>query len=171
MDFHLIQIIVIMLIMPAIFSIMEIVLKNKKKNKDKSNWIIIVKWVLFWSVGIRSLSAGLVQLIHPQYTAQAIFELSTGQEFYIFIRELGVANIAIGLTAIISVKNISWRIPASFISLIFNLFLSVNHILHFQAGANEFASLGGDLFIVIILSAFLIKVAKNSISGKTLKRS
>lgn len=145
--------------MPCIFICVEILYRKKKQvaNEKIEIAVIIFKWILFWSVGIRSVSAGLVQLIYPQYTAQNIFELSTGTEFYIFIRELGVANFAIGATAIIAVKLRNWRIPAAFISWIFNCFLSINHILHFQAGANELASLGADLFVVVMLSYFLGK--------------
>lgn len=156
MDFHLIQILVIMVLLPIVFTITEIAYKKKQKNTF-SIGTIIFKWILFWTVGIRSVSAGLVQLVYPQYTAQIIFELTSGSEFYIFIRELGIANFAIGVTAIISVWKIHWRYPAAFISLIFNAFLVINHILHFQAGLNELASLGADLFVVIMLSYFLIK--------------
>lgn len=168
MDFHLIQIIVIMVLMPTIFSVVEILLRKKdqKTNEKLQIGIVIFAWILFWSVGIRSVSAGLVQLVYPQYTAQTIFELSTGTEFYIFIRELGVANFAIGVTAIVSVWIKNWRIPAAFISLIFNTFLSINHILHFQAGGNELASLAADLFVVVMLSYFLIKNIIDTRSNK-----
>ena len=67
-----------------------------------------------------------------------------------------MANIAIGLSAIISYKLKNWRVPVAFISFIFNLFLSINHIISFQAGFNEAVSLTGDLLIVIVLSIFLI---------------
>ncbi len=77
-------------------------------------WLIVAKWILFWTVGIRSLSAGIVQLVYPEYTA----------------------------------------------NIIFNLFLSANHILHFQAGLNEAVSLTGDLLLVVFLGYFLVKSYK-----------
>ncbi|MFP4163894.1 MAG: DUF6790 family protein [Chitinispirillaceae bacterium] len=156
MDFHLVQILVIMVMMPLTFSTIEMLYRNKRDNASDSG-AIIFKWILFWAVGIRSVSAGLVQLIYPQYTAETIFELTSGTEFYIFIRELGVANFAIGTTAIISAGLKDWRLPTAFISLIFNTLLAINHIIHFQAGANQFASLGADFFVVVMLSYFLIK--------------
>ena len=164
MEFHLIQILMIMVMMPFIVSISEIIYRNKIGNTYSSGTIIF-KWILFWAVGIRSVSAGLVQLIYPQYTAQTIFELTNGTDFYIFIRELGVANFSIGVTAIISFWKKLWRYPAAFISLIFNTFLVINHILHFQAGLNELVSLGADIFVVFMLTLFLIKsiIHKNSI--------
>jgi len=145
-----------MVVMPVICIVVEIL-----RSKSSITLSIVIKWVLFWSVGIRSLSAGLVQFIYPQYTAKIIFNL-TGTDFYIFIRELGIANTAIGLSAIISFKIINWRVPVSFISLIFNLFLSLNHIINFQAGFNEVVSLIGDLLIVLILSVFLIRSLKRA---------
>lgn len=150
MNFHMLQIILIMVVMPAICIVIELL-----RSKSGLSLNVVIKWILFWTVGIRSLSAGLVQLIHPQYTAETIFHL-TGNEFYIFIRELGVANTAIGLSAIISFKMINWRVPVAFISFIFNLFLSINHIVNFQAGLNEAVSLGADLFVVVALGSFLM---------------
>ncbi len=151
MGFHFIQAFTIMILMPTICSFIECL-----RSKDKAKWIIVAKWILFWTVGVRSLTAGIVQLVYPKYTAELIFNLG-GTDFYIFIRELGVANMAIGLAAIISFKCDSWRIPVAFISLIFNLFLSLNHIIHFQAGWNEGVSLVGDLLVVVGLSVFLYK--------------
>jgi hypothetical protein len=45
----------------------------------------------------------LAQIFYPSYTAQLIFNLS-GKEFYIFIRELGMANLSIGIAAMLSIK-------------------------------------------------------------------
>ena len=151
MSFHLIQAASIMIILPLVSICIEYF-----RNKEVPLWMVIAKWVLFWSVGIRSLTAGIVQMVHPAYTAEIIFHLS-GTDYYIFIRELGVANFAIGLSAIISLRKINWRIPVAFISFIFNLFLSANHILNFQAGFNEGVSLAGDLLVVVTLGYFLIR--------------
>jgi hypothetical protein len=154
MGFHFIQAFAIMILLPVIC-----ILIDYYSDRKKEKLFLIAKWVLFWSVGIRSFTAGLVQLLNPSYTAEVIFHLS-GSEFYIFIRELGVANIAIGLAAIISYKLNNWRVPVAFISLIFNLFLSINHIINFQAGFNQAVSLTGDLLIVIVLSIFLVNSYK-----------
>lgn len=156
MSFHLIQAASIMIILPIVSIVIEYF-----RKKEIPLWLIVAKWILFWSVGIRSLTAGIVQMVHPAYTAEIIFDLS-GTDYYIFIRELGVANFAIGLSAIISMKKITWRIPVAFISFIFNLFLSVNHILNFQAGFNEGVSLAGDLLVVAALGYFLIRSYRES---------
>lgn len=151
MGFHFIQAVTIMIIMPIVCSLIDI-----QRKEGSKKWIIITKWFLFWSIGIRSFTAGTVQLIYPKYTAEIIFDL-VGNHCYIFIRELGVANIAIGLSAIISFKYADWRIPIAFISLIFYLFLSLNHIVNFQAGFNEIVSLAGDMLVVLVLCVFLVK--------------
>jgi len=160
MNFHLVQAATIMIILPLVCITIEYY-----RNRDVQLWMVAAKWILFWSVGIRSLSAGIVQLVYPEYTAKLIFNLS-GTDFYIFIRELGVANIAIGLSAIISFRIVNWRVPVAFISFIFNLFLSANHVLHFQAGFNEAVSLAGDLLVVVALGYFLAK----SYRDETVKR-
>jgi hypothetical protein len=151
MGFHFIQAFTIMIVMPLICSVIDY-----SRNKKREKWVVITKWLLLWAVGIRSVTAGLVQLVYPRYTAEVIFNLS-GDSFYIFIRELGVANIAIGTSAVISFKHKNWRVPIAFISLVFNLFLSLNHIVNFQADVNEAVSLVGDVFVVLGVSVFLFK--------------
>lgn len=154
MGFHFMQAVIIMIIMPVICITIELA-----RNKNTQKWTVITKWFLFWAVGIRSLSAGLMQIFNPRYTAEIIFNLKSS-DFYIFIRELGAANAAIGLSAIISCKYINWRVPVSFISGLFFGILTIIHIINiinFQADFNEFVSLTCDLLIIIVLSTFVFK--------------
>ena len=57
MGFHFIQAFAIMILLPTIC-----IFVDYYRNRNKEKLFLITKWVLFWSVGVRSLTAGIVQL-------------------------------------------------------------------------------------------------------------
>jgi len=156
MNFHFTQALIIMVFLPLISILIDI----KKKG---FSFDILIKWILFWTIGFRSVTAGIVQIAFPSYTAKLIFELS-GDDFYIVIRELGMANLSIGLVAMLSLKKQEWVNPISLIYITFFSLLSINHIYNFQAGMNELISLIFDVGVVVLLTFFLIhKILINTI--------
>lgn len=96
---YLISILFFMLILPVSFIVFQ-----WKVSKQTLDWLLIGKWFLFWSVGLRLFIAGIRQVLKPAFTAQEIFHIR-GEESFVVIRELGFANISIGLTAIISMSK------------------------------------------------------------------
>ena len=59
----------------------------------------IGKWFIFYAAGWRLFIAGIRQAINPAFTAKEIFHF-TGVESFPVIKELGFANICLGLTGI-----------------------------------------------------------------------
>ncbi len=59
------------------------------------------RWFVFWAVGIRLFIAGARQVIQPQFTAEEIFDIHDRRSFAI-VRELGFANLCLGLLEICS---------------------------------------------------------------------
>ena len=149
MNFHMIQAVLIMVVCPVICFFIEYV-KTKQLSYENG-----IKWILFWTVGIRSVTAGLMQVVKPEYTAVYIFNM-TGTEFYTIIRELGIANFTIGLTAVFSLRIKNWRQPAAFTACIFNLLLVINHCINFQAGINELFSLIFDILVVVCTLPYVL---------------
>ena len=62
---------------------------------------LVAKWFAFWAVGWRLLLAGCKQVAQPRYTAREILGLKS-DESLILVRELGFANVAIGLVGVLS---------------------------------------------------------------------
>ena len=74
---------------------------------------LVAKWFAFWAVGWRLFLAGAKQMAQPRYTAREILGLKS-DESLILVRELGFANVAIGLVGVLSLWVPSWRLAAAF---------------------------------------------------------
>jgi hypothetical protein len=66
--------------------------------------ILVGKWFVIWSVGFRLVLAGLRQIIQPRYTAHVILSLKS-EESLVLVRELGFANLAIGIIGLVSASR------------------------------------------------------------------
>lgn len=119
------------------------------------------KWFVFWSVGIRLLTAGLKQVIQPAFTAEKIFHLSDRGSFVV-VKELGFSNICFGALGIASLFLPSWRMAAAATGGLFFGIAGVTHIFKKPAGANEWIALVSDVFMAVVLGAYVIL---RSVSG------
>jgi hypothetical protein len=63
--------------------------------------MLVGKWFVFWSAGVRLLLAGLRQFFQPRFTSEQVFGNKTDEALPV-VRELGVANFATGLVGAIS---------------------------------------------------------------------
>jgi hypothetical protein len=117
-------------------------------------WMLVGKWFVFWTTGIRLFTAGISQSSNPAFTA-GIFKMKT-QESYIVIRELGFANISLGVMGILSVLNDQWRMLAALTGCLFFGLAGIQHIFKKPDSTNEIIAMTGDLFVAIILLSFLI---------------
>ena len=70
------------------------------------------RWFVFWGVGVRLTLAGVRQFLQPEFTAKAIFRMSSDEALPI-VRELGVANIATGAVGLLSVAAPSFTPPVA----------------------------------------------------------
>ena len=88
---------------------------------------LVGKWFVFWSVGVRLLTAGLRQILQPEYTANVILGLRSGES--LVVRELGFANVALGAVGMFSLAFPTWRLPAALAGGIFYGLAGLNHAL------------------------------------------
>lgn len=76
------------------------------------------KWFVFWMVGARLFAAGSRQILQPRYTARTILGLE-GDANLVVVRELGFANLALGIGGIATLAAPSWTPPLALVGGIF----------------------------------------------------
>ena len=150
--FFLYSTVLIMLVFPTISLLIDWYL-----NPSGTEMILnIGKWFIFWAIGVRLFTAGLSQILRPAFTAEVIFH-SKNKEFYVLIRELGIANSCSGITAIISMFVPQWRIPAAFIGGLFLGLAGIQHVIRKPENPNEQIPMISNIIIFIIMLIYLIK--------------
>jgi hypothetical protein len=121
--------------------------------------ILAGKWFVLWSVGVRLLLAGFRQVVQPRYTAEVILSLKS-EESLVLVRELGLANLAIGLMGLGSAIFPSWRSAGAFAGGLFYAFAGVNHMLQPHRGKLANIAMASDLWAaVVLLASFAAMVA------------
>jgi hypothetical protein len=100
------------------------------------SWHLIAKWLIFWGAGIRLFITGLRQAATPEYSAVTTSKLTPTERFTL-IRRLGFANISLGITAILSIINDSWRMLAAIATSIYFGFAAIQHGACKHCNANE----------------------------------
>ena len=116
---------------------------------------VVLKWFVFWSVGVRLLLAGLRQIAQPRYTAETILGIK-GNESLLLVRELGFANVATGSVGVCSWLFPTWLEPAAVAGMIFYGLAGINHIAA-KRNSHQTIALLSDLFVAaVLLGAILI---------------
>lgn len=116
------------------------------------------KWYVFWAVGIRLLLAGLRQSVQPRYTAKHILGIE-GDEALLLVRELGFANIALGLVGTASLFAASWTQPAALAGGVFYLLAGIGHVFQHERNRLEQVAMYSDLFAGVVLLGFFCAAA------------
>jgi hypothetical protein len=116
---------------------------------ESFDWLLFGKWFVFWTTGIRLFTAGISQCSNPAFTAR-IFKIRTSESYGV-IRELGFANISLGVIGILSLINDQWRTLAAIAGSLFFGLAAIQHLIKKPASLNEMVAMIGDLFVLIIL--------------------
>lgn len=120
---------------------------------------LVLRWFTFWIVGVRLFTAGVVQALRPEFTAEQIFN-TTDPAVLPFISELGYANIAMGVVGILTLVWRGWVPPAALLGAIF---LGLDGIRHLADGGaftpDRTLAMVTDLIAVVVLGGCLIAVA------------
>jgi hypothetical protein len=107
---------------------------------------VAFRWFVFWGIGVRLLIAGVRQIAQPSFTAREIFHLAS-KDAEVIVRELGFANVCLGLVAAVSGFVPSWRMPAAFAGGLYFGIAGAMHVVKRPATPNEWIALGSDVFI------------------------
>jgi len=116
--------------------------------------ILIGKWFVFWSVGVRLVLAGVRQIADPAFTARAIFAIDDPKAL-ILVRELGFGTLSIGLIGIAALAMKAWVVPAAIAGGLFYGLAGVQHAAGSDRTRLETIAMVSDLFIFIVLAAWL----------------
>jgi hypothetical protein len=146
---YLILNILLLFILPALSVVAEVIVE-----KESPDWMVIGKWFIFWAVGIRLFTAGIKQSSNPEFTATKIFHLKTAESFVV-IRELGFANIALGVMGILSVINSNWRILAAVIGGLFFGLAGLQHLFKKPDSRNEVIAMFYDITVLLVVLIYL----------------
>jgi hypothetical protein len=139
---YLINVLATMLVLPILSIILEVAIKKTPLDVDLTG-----KYFIGWAIGVRLLIAGLRQSTRPQFTAEQIFNIRDSQDSLPFIRELGFANICMGLLGVISFFNREWRLPAAAAGGLYFGLAGFLHVFRKAATFNELIAKISDLFI------------------------
>jgi hypothetical protein len=126
--------------------------------------IVIGKWFVIWSVGVRLLLAGLRQVVQPRYTAEVILSLKSDESLFL-VRELGFANVAIGLVGVGSIVFPAWRAAGALAGGVFYALAGVSHVLQRHRGRLENIAMVSDLWAAAVLLACSVPMLVNSMTA------
>lgn len=118
-------------------------------------WSLAGQWFVFWAVGVRLFSAGVKQVAQPGFTARDIFHLAS-PDAEVVVRELGFANICMGLAAMISGFVPSWRTSAAFVGGLYFGIAGVMHAIKKPSTSNEWIALVSDLFVFLLVASWSV---------------
>jgi hypothetical protein len=116
--------------------------------------LLVGKWFIFWSAGIRLSSAGLRQLFQPRLTTEEIFGIKSDDALP-FVRELGVANLATGTVGVLSIVQSSFILPIAIIAALFFGIAGIRHLTDKHRGQKQNLALATDLFVSLVLIGYI----------------
>jgi hypothetical protein len=111
---------------------------------------LAAKWFVFWMVGVRLLLAGLRQIVQPRYTAEQILGVKD-PDATLIVRELGIANTAIGSVGAASLFFRDWEFPIALAGTIFYALAGINHLTDKHRNRLQSFAMISDLFAAAIL--------------------
>jgi hypothetical protein len=121
--------------------------------------LLVGKWFVFWSAGVRLLLAGLRQFLQPRFTAEQIFGYK-GDDALPLVQELGVANFATGVVGVVSLARPAFVLPVAIAATIFYGIAGVRHAVERTRTRNETIAMVSDLFAFLVLGAYVAYVER-----------
>jgi hypothetical protein len=148
--------VLIVVTLMLVFPFASIAIETVLRDHGVLNLAVVLRWFVFWMVGIRLLMAGLRQIVQPSYTAATILGIR-GSEAEIVVRELGIANTAIGSIGIGSILFPSWVFPMALVGAIFYGLAGINHLAHKQRNNLQNVAMTSDLFAALVLLSLCVR--------------
>jgi hypothetical protein len=148
---YFVFVILLMLVLPVISMTAESVWSAH----TSSITFLTGKWFVFWGVGVRLFIAGARQVIQPRFTAEEIFGMGDRSAFPI-VRELGFANLSMGLLGICSLARVGWIVPAALVGGLYYGLAGIGHVFQKERNAKENMAMISDMFIFLVLLWFVV---------------
>jgi len=142
---YFISVLLLVVVLPVVLFLSEYFIFHSALS-----FAVFAKWFIFSAAGLRLFVAGLKQAINPSFTARQIFHIES-TDSYPILRELGFANICLGLLGISSLFKPEWRLASAFASGLYYGIAGFQHLLRKPVSKNEYFALWTDLLIFIVL--------------------
>lgn len=138
-----------------VFPVASVTIEAALSRHSESLMFLTGKWFVLWAVGVRLFVAGMRQVVQPQFTANEIFGIHDRSSFAI-VREVGFANLSMGLLGVCSLFRIGWIVPAAIVGGLYYGLAGIGHI--FQKGKNvkEYTAMISDGFVFLVLAIFVV---------------
>lgn len=149
--------IVTVLLFTVLLPVASVLIQAQGSSAYPALLLLAGKWFVFWAVGIRLFIAGLRQVVQPAFTARKIFELE-GDGPLAIVRELGFANLAIGLLGTLSLVHPAWTLPAAITGGIYYGLAGVNHALGQHRNLSRQVAMLTDLLVFAVLAVYVVGI-------------
>ena len=116
---------------------------------------LVGKWFTFFAVGVRLFLAGTKQTLQPAFTAEKIFGV-TSPDSHPIVREVGFGNLSMGAAGLLSLFLPGWLPVAAFTGGLYYGLAGIGHILNKAHTSKEAVALWSDVWIFLVLAAFVI---------------
>ena len=116
---------------------------------------VIGKWFVFWMVGARLFAAGARQILQPRYTTETLLGIK-GDANLVVVRELGFANLALGIGGLATLAAPSWTPPMALVGGIFYAAAGFQRTLQPTRNSIETFAMVTDLFAAFVLLGFFV---------------
>jgi hypothetical protein len=143
-------VVLLLLVLPGGSVAIEVI----RAGNATDTMMLVGKWFVFWGVGIRLFLAGIRQVLQPKFTAEDIFAVKDSAAQGI-VREVGFANLAMGLLGLLSLPRPSVLAAAAIVS---GLYYGLAGIGHLWRGHRNFAgqtAMVSDFWMFAVLAVFV----------------
>jgi len=103
---------------------------------------------------VRLFIAGIRQQLQPRATSEGIFGIASDDPLP-FVRELGMANVAMGTIGIAAVWMADFVLPAAIVSGLYYLQAGIGHVRRGGRNAQRNLAMVSDLFVAAALMTYV----------------
>ena len=147
---YIASVVLLLFVLPMI----SIVVERLVGAHGSSLLVVVGRWFCFWAVGVRLFLAGVRQTIQPGFTAEAIFQVRNPAVWPI-VREVGFANLSMGLLGLLSLWHREWLIPASLVGGLYYGLAGAGHLAGKERNAKETFAMITDFVPFVVLGVFV----------------
>lgn len=122
------------------------------------------KWWVFWGVGTRLLVAGVAQVSGKGPTTAILGSTAPSVQEQQLARELGTANIAMGLTGLLALVP-GWALPAGLAGGLFLLIAGIMHVPKRNKNAKETLATWTDLLVGVVVVILAVATLVRATTG------
>jgi hypothetical protein len=144
---------ILVLLLMAVLPITSVAAEHFFSHGSLPLMLLVGRWFVFWSAGVRLFLAGLRQFFQPRFTAETIFGIQS-EDALPLVRELGVANFATGVVAMASLARPGFVLPMAIVAAIFYGIAGIRHISDKAKNRNQTIAMVSDLLVAGVFATY-----------------